>query len=69
MPPSAAAGRGRKAGIGNYTRAELVNMFAAIRAVMPAGTDDWDDVTDLHAEKFPGRDEGANRQSEHEMGY
>eukprot|EP00536_Pseudo-nitzschia_multiseries_P017857 jgi/Psemu1/52907/gm1.52907_g len=31
-------------------------MFAAIRAVMPASTDDWDDVADLHAEKFPGRD-------------
>eukprot|EP00536_Pseudo-nitzschia_multiseries_P016967 jgi/Psemu1/48699/gm1.48699_g len=49
---------GGKAGIGNYTKAELKNMmFAAIRAVMvPCGTDDWDDVADLHTEKFPGRD-------------
>ena len=47
---------GRKAGIGNYTKAELENMFAAIRAILPCGGDDWEDVADLHAKKYPGRD-------------
>eukprot|EP00536_Pseudo-nitzschia_multiseries_P008025 jgi/Psemu1/19367/gm1.19367_g len=47
---------GRKPGIGNYTKAELENMFAAIRAIVPCGGDDWEDVADLHAKKFPGRD-------------
>eukprot|EP00536_Pseudo-nitzschia_multiseries_P004067 jgi/Psemu1/9171/gm1.9171_g len=47
---------GRKAGIGNYTKAKLENMFAAIRAILPCGREDWDNVADVHAEKFPGRD-------------
>eukprot|EP00536_Pseudo-nitzschia_multiseries_P007328 jgi/Psemu1/17695/gm1.17695_g len=47
---------GRTPGCGNYTKAELESMFAAIRAAMPVSTDDWDDVRALHAQKYPGRD-------------
>eukprot|EP00536_Pseudo-nitzschia_multiseries_P013519 jgi/Psemu1/35412/gm1.35412_g len=36
---------GRKAGVGNCTKAELESMFAAIgRAILPCGVDDWNDA-------------------------
>eukprot|EP00536_Pseudo-nitzschia_multiseries_P013028 jgi/Psemu1/33883/gm1.33883_g len=46
----------RKPGIGNYTKPKLENMFAAIKAILPVEGEDWDDVADLHAKQYPGRD-------------
>eukprot|EP00536_Pseudo-nitzschia_multiseries_P014811 jgi/Psemu1/40201/gm1.40201_g len=64
MAPTAALSSGsggRKAGIGNYTKPELENLFRCLRSILPIGPEEWDAVASLHAEKYPGRDTDSIR--------
>eukprot|EP00536_Pseudo-nitzschia_multiseries_P009170 jgi/Psemu1/22536/gm1.22536_g len=48
---------------------KLENMFAAIRAIIPTRGEDWDDVADLHAKKYPGRDAESIRNKYNRLNW
>eukprot|EP00536_Pseudo-nitzschia_multiseries_P001315 jgi/Psemu1/3030/gm1.3030_g len=54
MAPTAAltGSGGRKAGIANYTKPELENLFRSMRSILQIGLEEWDAIANLHAEKI-----------------
>eukprot|EP00536_Pseudo-nitzschia_multiseries_P004344 jgi/Psemu1/9801/gm1.9801_g len=61
-PTTAPTGSGGgKAGIANYTKPKLENFFRCMRSILRIGPEEWDAVTNLHTEKYPGRDTDSIR--------
>ena len=48
-------GGGRKAGVGNYSKEEVMNFLGIMEGILPIGPDDWEHVRDLHSGTYPGR--------------
>mmetsp|Transcript_6154 Transcript_6154/g.17517 ORF Transcript_6154/g.17517 Transcript_6154/m.17517 type:complete len:354 (+) Transcript_6154:1480-2541(+) len=53
---------GRRNGSNNYSEVELRHCFAILREVRPIGPDEWQQVADRHADKYPGRDVDSIRR-------
>ena len=45
-----------KNGKSNYTREELLHLFAVMDRILPIGTEEWEQVLLEHSEAYPGRD-------------
>ena len=59
--PSApqAQAQGRKAGAVNYTREETMHLLEALKAILPIGPDEWNEVLSLHSVVYPTRDRNS----------
>ena len=53
--PKSTKGNG-KVGKSNYTREELLSLFAIMERILPIGTEEWEQVQMEHSQEYPGRD-------------
>ena len=51
-----------KNGKSNYTREELLHLFAVMDRILPIGTEEWEQVLMEHSEVYPGRDVDSIRR-------
>ena len=56
LTTKATKGKGTKNGKWNYTREELLALFAIMERILPIGTKEWEQVVLEHSEQYPGRD-------------
>ena len=58
-PQAQAQAQGRKAGAVNYTREETMHLLEALKAILPIGPDEWNEVLSLHSVVYPTRDRNS----------
>lgn len=46
---------GRPAGTNNFSVTELTHLFQAMEVILPIGSDQWNHLAQVHADKYPGR--------------
>ena len=51
-PTTATAWTGRKPGLGNYSDEEIKHLFDIMESILPIGPDEWNQVVELHAQKY-----------------
>ena len=59
--PKATKGNGKN-GENNYSREELLSLFAIMEWILHIGTEEWEQVVLEHSELFPGRDVDSIRR-------
>ena len=56
VPPTRPTKGNGKVGKSNYTRDELLSLFAVMERILPIGTEEWEQVQMEHSQNYPGRD-------------
>ena len=62
VPITSTARTGRKPGLGNYSDEEIKHLFDIMESILPIGPDEWNQVVELHAQKYPRRDVDSIRR-------
>eukprot|EP00536_Pseudo-nitzschia_multiseries_P017277 jgi/Psemu1/50156/gm1.50156_g len=58
---------GRKSGVSNYSRTEVMEFLHTVKAILPVGPEEWEQVAQIHKDNFPDTDRSVQNLSERQQ--